>query len=98
MLSSLIQSIVSESPKGGNRRVRTLGARIRDQPIGTSGCTPRSIVNGWFNVTPLQSALRLISEIPPDFPFSDWVRVLVSQFTAIFIKRDIFKHRVVCLL
>ena len=91
MLSTLLQSMVKERPKDWPNHVRTLEARIRDRPIGTSGCTPRSIVSGWFNVTPLQSALSLVREIPPDLPFSDWVRDLVADHIRLADSWDVWR-------
>ena len=78
LLAILIQNLVESRPDTWTDHVRTLECRCRDKIIGKSGCTPRSIIAGWFNVTPLQSALSLLEEIPPDLPFSDWVRQLVS--------------------
>ncbi len=79
LLSMLLQSLVIARPQHWDKHLRTLECRVRDKTIGKSGCTPRSVVQGWYSVTPLQSALGLIEQIPPDLPYNEWVRSLVSD-------------------
>jgi transposase InsO family protein len=79
LLSILINSLVEARPENWPDHLRTLECRCRDKVIGRSGCTPRGLVNGWFNVTSLQSALALVEEIPPDLPHDEFVRELIKD-------------------
>jgi hypothetical protein len=79
LLSIMIHGLVDARPQNWPLHLRTLECRCRDKVIGRSGCTPRSVVMGWFNVTSLQSALALVEEIPPDLPHEDWVRSLITD-------------------
>ena len=52
---------------------------MRDKTFGGSGLTPRGVVNGWFNVTPLASATGQLAELSPDLCYDEWVREMVQE-------------------
>jgi len=79
LLAMLVERLVQTRPDTWPEHLRTLECRCRDKTIGKSGFTPRSLVAGWFGVTPLQSALAMIGEIPSDLPYDEWVRNLVAD-------------------
>lgn len=79
LLSMTLQSFVIARPKDWAQQLRGLECRLRDKTSGRSGCTPRSISNGWYSITPLQSALDLIGQIPPDLQFNELVIQLVAD-------------------
>lgn len=78
LLSMSLQSLVAARPSEWGRHLRTLECRLRDKLLGKSGCTPRSVVCGWFSTTLLQSPLPLVQQIPPDLPHYEFVRGLVK--------------------
>ena len=41
--------------------------------------TPRGVVNGWFNVTPLASATGQVAELPEELAYDKWVREVVRE-------------------
>jgi len=79
LLSIMIQGLVISRPQEWDLHLRTLECRLRDKRIGKSGVTPRAIIAGWFSVTPLQSALGMVEQIPADMPINQFVRDLVRD-------------------
>ena len=47
--------------------------------MGDSGITPRSLVNGWYSITPLMSALAAATQIPADLPYEEHVKGLLAD-------------------
>ena len=74
-----METLIRGRPRRWPRFIRALEARLRDKTFGTSGLTPRLVVQGWANVTPLASATGALQEIPADLPYGDWVRELVAD-------------------
>ena len=52
---------------------------MRDKTFGDSGLTPRGVVQGWLNVTPLASATGQLAELSPDLCYDEWVREMVQE-------------------
>lgn len=92
LLSMLLQSFVIVRPTDWDRQLRVLECRLRDWTLGKSGCTPRSVVYGWYSTTPLQSALDLIDQMPPDLPFNERVRELVADQREMAYKWEEWRH------
>jgi len=79
LLGILMETLIKGRPRKWPRFIRTLEARLRDKTFGDSGLTPRGVVNGWFNVTPLANATGQIAEIPAELCYEHWVREMVGE-------------------
>lgn len=79
LLGILMETLIKGRPRRWPRFVRTLEARLRDKTFGHSGLTPRGVVNGWCNVTPLSSATGQLAELPADLAYDEWVRDMVRE-------------------
>lgn len=79
LLGILMETLCKGRPRRWPRFIRTLEARLRDQTFGDSGLTPRGVVNGWFNVTPLSSATGQVAELPQDLAYDEWIKETVRE-------------------
>jgi len=79
LLGILIETMVKGRPRRWPRFIRALEARLRDKTFGDSSLTPRGVVQGWFNVTPLSAALGILEEIPENLPYDEWIKEMVSE-------------------
>jgi len=79
LLGILMETLIKGRPRRWPRFIRTLEARLRDKTFGESGLTPRGVVNGWFNVTPLASATGQVAELPEDLAYDHWVKEMVKE-------------------
>ena len=79
LLGILIESLSKGRPRRWPRFIRVLEARLRDKTFGNSGLTPRGVVYGWFNVTPLSSALGVVQELPTELAYDSWVKEMVTE-------------------